>query len=160
MMADSSILAKLKSFVGYEREFCDGQPIEEGMIRRFAEAIGNDNPLYYDREFASKSPFHGIIAPPTFVFEWNHHEALWVDESGAYIADTPLPKHLVRAGNEFEFIQPLRPGDIITTKSKITDVYEKQRPSGSMIFIICESTYINQQGELLGIQRGIFVVLP
>ena len=150
-MSDNDILLRLKSLVGYEREFSDSQPIEEGMIKRFAEAIEDDNPLYHDREFAQKSPFGGIIAPPTFVFEWNHHEAL---------TDVNLPGPLIRAGNEYEFIQPLRPSDIITSKSKISDVYEKQGRSGTMIFIICESTYTNQRGELLGIQRSSFILLP
>ena len=158
-MAGSTILAKLKSFVGYKTEFTDDQPIEEGMIKRFAEAIGDDNPLYHDKEFAERSPLGGIIAPPTFLFEWNHHEALWADEKGAYIADIPLPPRLVRAGHEYEFTQPLRHGDIITTRSEIADVFEKQRPSGSMIFIITRSTYTNQRGETLGTQQGTFVVL-
>ena len=150
-MSATDILSKLKSLVGYENEFSDGQPIEEGMIRRFAEAIEDDNPLYHDSEFAQKSPFGGKIAPPTFAFEWNHHEAL---------TDITLPGPLIRAGNEYEFIQPLRLGDIITSKSKISDVYEKQGRSGTMIFITCESTYTNQRNELLGIQRSSFIVYP
>lgn len=120
------------------------------MIKRFAEAIGDDNPLYHDTEFAQTSPFKGIIAPPTFVFEWNHHEA---------IADAALVGN-IRAGNEYEFFQPLRPGDIITSKSKIKDVYEKQGHSGTMIFIVCETTYTNQRDELLGIQRSSQIVYP
>ena len=159
-MFDGAILSRVKSFVGYEIEYSDGQPIEEGMIKRFAEAIGDNNPLYCDKKFAQASPFGGIVAPPTFVFEWNHHEALWVDEKGAYIADMTLPERLIRGGNDMEFIQPLRPGDVITTRSKIGDVYEKQGSSGTMIFIICQSTYINQRGELLGSQRGTFILLP
>ena len=159
-MVDKALLSELQSFIGYETVFTDDQPIEEGMIKRFAEAIGDNNPLYHNSEFARKSPFGGIIAPPTFVFEWNHREALWVDETGGYIADTPLPKRLVRAGNEMEFIQPLRPGDIITTRSRITQVYEKKGSSGTMIFIICESAYTNQYDKLLATQRGICITFP
>lgn len=159
-MAENAVLAKLKSFVGYETEFTDDQPIEEGIIKRFTEAIGNDNPLYHDKGFAERGPFGGIIAPPTLLFEWNHHEALWADEKGTYIADMPLPPRLLRAGNEYEFTQPLRPGDIITTRSKIIDVFEKKRASGSMVFVITRSTYTNQRGEILGTQQGTFVVLP
>jgi len=147
-MKDDALLPRLKSMVGYEKVFSDGQPIEEGMIKRFAEAIGDGNPLYHDRECAEKSQFRGIIAPPTFVFEWNHHEA---------VAEISLPERL-RAGNEYEFIRPLRPGDIITSKSRISDVYEKQGRSGTLIFIVGESTYTNQRHELLGIQRSSFVV--
>lgn len=158
-MVSYDILSQLKSLVGYEVEFSDDQAIEEGMIKRFAEAIGDDNPLYHDREFAQKSPFRGIIAPPTFVFEWNHHEVLTVDEDGAHLAGVALPRQSVRAGNEYEFIQPLRPGDIITTKSRVAEVYEKQGRSGTMTFVVCESTYTNQENRLLGIQRSSLIVL-
>ena len=160
-MVDENILLKLKSFIGHEEQFSDGHPIEEGMIRRFAEAIGDDNPLYRDREYAQKSPFGGIIAPPTFVFEWAHQEAVTVDEYGMYISGMPLPNRLVRGGNEYEFIQPLRPGDIITTKSKIADIYEKQSQSGgNLTFIVCHSTYTNQRDEVLGVQRTSIILLP
>ncbi|MFC1918144.1 MaoC family dehydratase N-terminal domain-containing protein [Chloroflexota bacterium] len=153
------ILTKLKSFVGYETVVTDEYLIEDGMIKRFAGAIGDENPLYYDADFARRNGFPDIIAPPTFVFEWHHHEALWADENGVYIDDYPLPNRFVRAGSEYEFTRPLYPGDIITTRSKIMEVYEKTRASGEkMIFIISESTYANQDEEVLGIQRGTAIV--
>ena len=40
--------------------------IEKGHIRRFAEAIGDPSPLYYDEEYAKQTSYKGIIAPPTF----------------------------------------------------------------------------------------------
>ncbi len=155
---EQSTLDRLKALIGYESVYCDGQPVEEGMIRRFAEAIGDPNPLYRDREFATRSPFGGIVTPPTFVFEWDHHEAFRVDESGVYIGDTPLPQRLVRAGNRYEFGVPLRPGDIVTTRSRIADVYGKQGASGEMVFIICRSIYLNQRGEILGRSASINIV--
>jgi len=33
-------------------------------IRRFAQAIDDPNPLYYDEEYAKKTIYKGIIAPP------------------------------------------------------------------------------------------------
>ncbi|MFH1775050.1 MAG: MaoC family dehydratase N-terminal domain-containing protein [Chloroflexota bacterium] len=150
----------MKSLVGHETQFCDGQPIEEGMIARFARSVGDDNPLYHDRRLAQESPYHGVIAPLTFVFEWNHHEALNVDEGGASIAGIPLPGRLLRGSNEYEFFQSLRPGDIITTSSRIGDVYQKKGASGALVFIVCQSRYTNQQGELLGIQRATYILCP
>ena len=37
-------------------------------ILRFAEGIGDDNPLWTDEEYAADGPFGGIIAPPSFIF--------------------------------------------------------------------------------------------
>ena len=35
------------------------------VIRRFAEGIGDPNPLYIDEAYAKTTPFGGIIAPPS-----------------------------------------------------------------------------------------------
>ncbi len=41
-------------------------PVERGKIREFANAIGDDNPIYSDPVYAGKSGFGDIPAPPTF----------------------------------------------------------------------------------------------
>ena len=35
-------------------------------IMLFASAIGETNPIYYDEDYAAKTPLEGVIAPPTF----------------------------------------------------------------------------------------------
>ena len=37
-------------------------------IRHYAWGIGDDNPLFYDADYAGGSKWGGIIAPPTFFF--------------------------------------------------------------------------------------------
>ena len=41
--------------------------IEASHIMMFARSVGDDNPIYYDAEYAADSEVGGIIAPPTFV---------------------------------------------------------------------------------------------
>ena len=41
--------------------------VEKGAVRKFARAIGETNPLYYDEAYAATTRFGGIVAPPTFV---------------------------------------------------------------------------------------------
>jgi len=40
--------------------------VEKGAIRKFAEAIGDPNPLYFDERFARQHGYPGLLAPPTF----------------------------------------------------------------------------------------------
>ncbi|SMG08318.1 FAS1-like dehydratase domain-containing protein [Paraburkholderia susongensis] len=40
--------------------------VERGAIRKFADAIGDDNLLYRDDAFARRHGYEGIVAPPTF----------------------------------------------------------------------------------------------
>ncbi|MET0143202.1 MAG: MaoC family dehydratase N-terminal domain-containing protein, partial [Ilumatobacteraceae bacterium] len=37
-------------------------------LRHFAYGYGDDNPLYCDEEYAAKSRWGGLIAPPTFLY--------------------------------------------------------------------------------------------
>src|SRR4051794_31525438 len=42
--------------------------IERGTVARFAEAVGDNNPLYLDEAYARvNSPWGGLVAPPTFL---------------------------------------------------------------------------------------------
>src|SRR4030042_6455742 len=43
--------------------------VEKGFIKRFADAVEETNPLYWDEEYAAKSRYGLIIAPPGF-FGW------------------------------------------------------------------------------------------
>src|SRR5882757_1103567 len=40
--------------------------VEKGAIRRFAESLGDYNPVYYDEEYARASGYTNIVAPPSF----------------------------------------------------------------------------------------------
>ena len=43
--------------------------VERGAIKKFADAVGDSNPLYWDYEYAKKSRYGATIAPPGF-FGW------------------------------------------------------------------------------------------
>jgi len=43
--------------------------VEKGAIRRFADAVDDPNPLYWDEEYARNSRYGSIITPPGF-FGW------------------------------------------------------------------------------------------
>jgi len=36
-------------------------------IRHFAMGLGDDNPLWHDRDYAASTKWGGLIAPPTFL---------------------------------------------------------------------------------------------
>ncbi len=40
--------------------------IERGKVKEFAEAIGDDNPIYRDPHYARQRGFGQVIASPTF----------------------------------------------------------------------------------------------
>jgi acyl dehydratase len=130
-------------------------------IRRYAQAIGDPNPIYSDEEAAAKSHWGGIVAPPLFchslAFEDVPVEQLRADGLPTEL-DLPLPTtRAVGGGSSFAVGTPVRPGDTITVRKSVEDIYRKSGRSGDLIFVVLDTTYTNQDGELVAHERGTFV---
>ena len=130
--------------------------VEKGAIARYAESVGDPNPLYWDEEYAKKSKYGSIIAPPGF-FGWPVRRARRDDDAaipqGPNLAKAGYGR-ILDGGMEYEFLSPIRAGDVLTASSVITDIYEREGRSGKMAFTIRETTYTNQKGEAVAKTRG------
>lgn len=135
---------RFRPLIGLESEPVTVE-IEKGMIRRFAEAIGDLNPLYVDEEAARASNWGALIAPPTFPRSFGIEANLDNNFSWGSVR--------LHAGHEYELHRPIKAGDRITARNKVVDVYEKSGRSGRMLFIITEARYTNQDGDLVAICR-------
>jgi acyl dehydratase len=122
--------------------------VERGAIRRFAEAIGDSNPLFNDDHAARETPFGGMIAPPTFC-----------RSMGSPIPDVKIDAlgtsfRGLDGGSDWEYFHPVRPGDRITVQTKLVDLRESEGRLGPMVFITMETSYTNQFGEVCVTQRS------
>jgi acyl dehydratase len=117
--------------------------VTEEMIQAFAHAVGETSPQYVDPEVAKQTASGGLIAPPIF------YDVFRADQ----IPDPKVKfgKVTFNAGQRCEFHTPIRPGDTITMKTRITDVYEKTGRTGKMVFVVRETTYENQNGEMVAV---------
>ena len=61
------------------------------------------------------------------------------------------------AGDDFEFFAPIEPGDTLTCRERVVDIYERQGRSGHLIFVIREKGFTNQHGDLVLVRRGTIV---
>jgi acyl dehydratase len=130
MAGTLSGIERLKGKVGVAwkpREY----PIEGEMIRRFARAVGDQNPLWKD----------GNIAPPTFTLSIGFEQ--FVEE---LMKLTPFNTVLM-ASTEIEGYQPIKLGDVITVVFKISNLRERKGQMGQMAFMTFESSYKNREGE-------------
>ncbi len=148
-MADS-LLKQLKATIGQELVFQAPDEIGRSAFRQYALAVGDFNPLYSDRELAVAHGLRDVVAPPTLVCDtWQYvdgdiNERGDLEGRGVFGELTGL-----RAGNEYEFFQPVHPDDVITARWLVKDVYERTGRSGSIIYQVIQATYHNQHGELL-----------
>ena len=123
--------------------------IEKGAISRFAEAIEDLNPLWSDDTTARKSQYGSIVAPPTFLRSVRY---TWPQ----------LPFHvpydrLLDGGSQWEYFEPVRPGDRITAVARIEDIYQRPGHVGPMLFVITMISYTNQFNETVATQRTTII---
>jgi acyl dehydratase len=131
--------------------------VERCKIRELADAIGDPDPIYRDEEAAIREGYRDVIAPPTFGTCVN----LWGGPSFSELIERlgMDPLRVLHAEQEYEYLAPIYPGDMLRTTIKVTDVYTKEGRSGKTRFIVLETTCYNQQGEKVLIGRSIPVEL-
>jgi acyl dehydratase len=148
-MADDSLLNDgLRKLIGMESRPVENE-VEKGAIIRFAEAVGDANALFNDEAEARKTRYGGLIAPPTFYRSFKTARQDILDSMAGHLTVT----RRLDGGSEWEFHQPIRPGDRIATRVKLADIREREGRLGRMLFTVLDTTYTNQFGEVTATQR-------
>ncbi|MFC1847976.1 MaoC family dehydratase N-terminal domain-containing protein [Chloroflexota bacterium] len=136
--------------------------VEKGAIRRFADAVGNENTLYSDEEYAGRSRYGGIISPPGF-FGWPMKTVASSTGLPDIIADLQealrdegYPR-ILDGGISYEFFLPVRAGDTLVASPKIQSITEKEGKSGLMLICDFEMTYLNQNGDVVARSNQTFI---
>jgi len=65
---------------------------------------------------------------------------------------------LLHGEQEYEYFRPIRPGDKLTCKLKIKDIYTKEGKAGPMDMVVTETDYVNDKGELAARARAVLVI--
>lgn len=120
--------------------------VEKGAIIKFAEAIGDDNPVYCDEAAARGTRYGGLIAPPTFLRSVTAPRP-------EYPFEAPFTR-VLDGGSDWEYFEPVRPGDRITAVARIEDVTERNGRIGLMLISTIVVTYTNQFGQVAATQTN------
>ncbi len=108
-------------------------------IREFAHAVGEDNPVYFDRGAATEAGFRDVPAPPMFAVVYS------AGAMGPAILDPEVGINfpmMVHGGQEFVWGEPVVSGDTISTTAEVKEIYEKDGKG----FYVFESVSSNQDG--------------
>jgi acyl dehydratase len=63
-------------------------------------------------------------------------------------------KRVMFGGEEWEFRAPAYVGDTITAQGRLKSLEEKEGGSGPFVLMTTETTYTNQDGEVVALSRG------
>ena len=126
--------AKGKTFPAHEYD------VGREKIKEFAYAVGEDNPVYFDREAAQAAGFRDVPAPPMFAVVYS------AGGVGPAILDPEVGMNfmaMVHGGQEFVWGEPVCSGDTISTIAEVKDISEKDGKG----FYVFESVSTNQDGQ-------------
>jgi len=167
MSVNSYITDDVKQLIGYQTDWVEAcDEVERGAIRRFLQAVMDEDPTYWKDVEAASTRYRGVVAPPLFPLHAFRRPPGTPDPLNRVLGDPdfdgvtrdfglclpPVPislPRLLNGGNEVEVHQLARPGDRIRARSRYVDIYQKEGRSGVLVFILVETVYANQKGELL-----------
>jgi len=156
MANDSLITDDLRKLIGVVLDTIVFK-VEEGAIQRYAQAIGDPNSLYNDPDFASKTKYGRLLAPPGFT-GWPVKAGRLSERLIGSLAQAGAPSRLLDGGIEFEFIEPIGAGDVLTATTKIANITERETRLGKTMFTTLETTFVNKKGDLVLKGRSTFIM--
>jgi acyl dehydratase len=131
-----------RDFIG--RTYDGSRTFEVGRehIRRFAQAIGDTNPIYTDVDAAKAAGHPDVVAPPTFL------TTIGMSLSGGPISDPDLGLNyamVVHGEQRFVHHRPVRPGDVLAAKTTIENI----RDAGANELMQMRMDITDASGELV-----------
>ncbi len=140
-----------------------GEPVSAVVSRReaqrYARAVGDLDPIYFDEAAARAAGYDGLVAPPTFVghavvegstLEDLREDGLWIDRGRKLRLRV---SRTMFGGEEWEFRHPVLIGDTVTAQRRLGAVEEKDGRSGPFVLLHYETTFTNQRDEVVAISR-------
>lgn len=127
--------------------------VERGAIRRFAEAIGDDNPLFRCPETARRHGYADVVAPPTFATSFR------LPGDPPWIAGLDR-RRIVAGETSFETLLPITAGLVLTCRMRLTAIDDKAGRSGVMQLIRQELEGRDPDGALVFVSGRTTIYRP
>lgn len=131
--------------------------VERGLLKFFAKATGETDPIYSDEQAARAAGHPDIPVPPTYFFSMNinprprrgdifdKEEGLGVDMS-----------RVLHGEQGFTYHRMVHAGDRLTLTQTTTDIFAKK--GGALEFVVQDTRFANEAGELCAEMRVTTVV--
>jgi hypothetical protein len=142
-------------------------PVNQPMIRHWAAAFEDENPIYTDPDYAVRSRFGGIVAPPCMLQTWTMAtpKIEGIAERGGSPVELEGTNPLsvldeagfvatLASNSEFEIERYVRLGERLASTTVIESISDEKRTRlGPGHFVTWVSTYTTDGGEVVGRQR-------
>lgn len=134
-------------------------------VQRFAVAVGDRSPVYFDEQAAREAGHPGLPVPPvqlSAVLGWHAGppEDELLDDGNATepLGDVPLDGlRLMGGGQALRFLEPVVCGVELTMEVVVEDLQLKEGRSGQLLLLTVLRRYLDDQDRLLVECRETFI---
>jgi acyl dehydratase len=166
MTHESLIDAESAARVGSVAAIATGE-VNRRDWQRWAAAVGDHNPLWFDPEYARVNGYHDIICPPLYlqyaVLGVTPLDGLRPDgSSGAVSGSLAFPRapRRMAGGESTKFFGPACHRDEIEMVRTIESITEKHGRSGRFVLVTWRTVYHNQRRELVAEATTSMIARP
>jgi acyl dehydratase len=135
----------------------------EDAFRHIAEAYGDDNPLWFDRDYAAATRWGGVIAPPpavggdTLIGE-DEVTAVAAEHAALMKGDPLRGVHAYYSASAREWWAPLRPDRRVFRRNALVGVLDKPSDfAGRAIHEWTAQVFRDEEGTLLAAQYRLMI---
>ena len=165
-MTESLIDAETAARVGTVAATATGEVIRRDW-QRWAAAVGDDNPLWFDPDYARANGYRDVICPPLYL----QYAILGVapltslrpdGSSGAVSGSLSFPDapRRMAGGESTTFHLPAYHRDEIEMIRTIDSIVEKEGRSGRFVLVTWHTVYRNQNRELVAEATTSMIARP
>jgi acyl dehydratase len=150
-------LAKIRARIGkgFEGRRQWRTEVTRDAIYHLAYACGDLSPLYIDEEYARKTRWGTLLAPPIMINSMDTLRAV-----GSAGLPEGLPGvHSIWSGSYYEYERPLKLGDRISSESYLKEIKEVESgfAGGRAVYQTYEAVYFDQRGERIGMRQDTWI---
>jgi hypothetical protein len=154
---ESVITDEMRAAIGKESEPSTLE-VDKTGCRMFARAVGHTDLIFYDEQYAKSKGYRSIVAAPGFLGTRVFAPAGGGARGGPPGIGFSIPyKRVLNGGTETEYFDTVCAGDVLTARNKVTGFNERSGSMGPMLITTRETTYTNQDGNVVAIERGTVI---
>ncbi len=124
--------------------------IARGAVRRFGEALGETNPIYFDADAAKAQGYRDMVAPLAFPFSLRSTLALQ--------EVAPSHRTVLSSDQQIESFETICAGDKILVSSRIAELTQRPGNTGPLEFVVIEDEGRSPEGKLIYRTRRTLIV--
>jgi acyl dehydratase len=142
--------------------------VNKKEFQRWAAAVGDRNPLYFDEEYARAQGHRDVVMPPLFL-AYSTAGVMDLDQlrpdgiplvSGTGVIPLLKCPRRMAAGDSITFLEPIYPGDEITAVRVLAGLDEKSGRSGRFVLIRFSTVYSRGDGVVVAQIAGSSIARP